>query len=131
MITVEEVMVLWSFIGKAGVIIGVIVGIIKGFEYLYKKMPVSKLEERIKDCERHNQNDYKRLSDIETRVGSLESRLEETNSEIEHVNEGIRRIGISQISLLRHLVTGNGQKDLEKEADDLTEFFIDHKRKAE
>lgn len=131
MITTEEVMLLWSFIGKAGVAIGVIVGIVKGFEYLYKKMPVSKLEERIKDCEQHNQNDYKRLSDIEFRVGALENKLEETNTEIEHVNEGIRRIGISQISLLRHLVTGNGQKDLEKEADDLTEFFIDHKRRTE
>ena len=58
----------------------------------------------------------------------MENKLGDTNMEIEHVNEGIQRIGISQISLLRHLVTGNGQKDLEKEADDLTEFFINHGR---
>ena len=128
MITAEEITILWSIIGKAGVAMGAIVGIIKGFDYLYKKMPVSKLEERVKDCELHDQKDNKRLIDIETRVGVLESKLGDTNMEIEHVNEGIQRIGISQISLLRHLVTGNGQKDLEKEADDLTEFFINHGR---
>lgn len=127
MVSADEVMAVWSFIGKIGVALGVIVAIIKGFEYLYKKMPVSKLEERVEKCEAHDRDDLKRLTDIEGRVGALEDKLETTKCEIEHINEGVRRLGTSQISMLRHLVNGNGQKDMEKEVDDLTEFFINRK----
>lgn len=116
---VGEIEAVWSLIGRLAAVIGVIVALIKGFEYLMSLMPMSKLEKRIANCEEHNKNDFERLKNIDARVGALER-------DIGELNQGIQQIGKSQISLLRHFVTGNGQKDMEKEAKDLTDFFIDH-----
>lgn len=127
MTSVDEVEILWSMFGKLAVLIGTIVAIVQGIKYLMSLMPTSKLEKRIAECESHNKSDFEHLKSIEIRVSSLENELKETNIEIDTVNEGIQRIGRSQITLLRHLVTGNGQKDMEKEADDLTEYFINRK----
>lgn len=127
MITTSEIDAVWSVVGKVSIFIATLVALVQGFKYLVSLMPTSKLEQRIASCEEHNKNDFEHLKDIDVRVGALERRLTETNKEIEYISESIKRIGLSQISLLRHFVNGNGQKEMESEADDLTEFFVGQK----
>lgn len=127
MITPSEAEAVWSVVGKLGAVLALIVAMVKGFEYLMSKMPVSKLEERVKVVEDHDKSDHERLKNIETRIDNLEVKIEHTDGKIKEVNEGITRIGKSQILLLRHFATGNGQKEMADEADELTDFFIDRK----
>lgn len=120
MISGAEIEAVWSVVGKIAVIVGALVAIVQGFKYLMSLMPVSKLEQRIKDCEEYDKN-------MDVRVGSLEKQINGIGQEMDLLTEGIQRIGKSQISLLRHFVTGNGQQEMEDEANDLTEFFIDRR----
>lgn len=124
MITSAEVDAIWSVVGKFGAIIAVIVALIKGMQYLKELTPTSKLEERVKVCEEHDKNDFEHFKEIDRRLVGLEENHQNTKKEVERINEGINRIGKSQISLLRHFVTGNGQAEMTKEADELTEYFI-------
>jgi septal ring factor EnvC (AmiA/AmiB activator) len=125
MITGNEIEIVWSFVGKLGAILAVIVALMKGFEYLMSKMPVSKLEERVKAIEEHDKNDFEKLKKIEMRLDSVENKLKESDDKISRIDEGIKRLGQSQILLLRHFATGNGQKEMAEEADSLTAYFID------
>lgn len=125
MITPDEINVVWSFVGKLGASLAVIVALIKSFEYLMSKMPVSKLEERVKAIEEHDKTDFERLAKIERRLDGVEDKLKESDNKINRIDEGVSRIGKSQILLLRHFATGNGQKEMAIEADELTEYFID------
>lgn len=125
MITPNEIEIVWSFVGKIGAIVAVIVALIKGFEYLMSKMPVSKLEQRVKVIEDHDKNDFEKFKTIEIRLDSVESKLKESDDKISRIDEGIKRLGQSQILLLRHFATGNGQKEMAEEADSLTAYFID------
>lgn len=121
----EEINVAWDLIGKIAAIIGVIVAIVKGVEYLNSLMPTTKLEKRIDGIEEKQKKDFEHLKAIDAKIEHLEIQVTDTQTQIQEVNEGIQRIGKSQISLLRHFVTGNGQKEMADEADDLTEWFID------
>lgn len=125
MITGNEIEIVWSVVGKLGAILAVIVALMKGFEYLMSKMPVSKLEERVKAIEEHDKNDFEKLKKIELRLDSVENKLKESDDKISRIDEGIKRLGQSQILLLRHFATGNGQKEMAEEADSLTAYFID------
>jgi len=125
MITGNEIEIVWSVVGKLGAILAVIVALMKGFEYLMSKMPVSKLEERVKAIEEHDKNDFEKLKKIEMRLDSVENKLKESDDKISRIDEGIKRLGQSQILLLRHFATGNGQKEMAEEADSLTAYFID------
>lgn len=125
MITGNEIEIVWSVVGKLGAILAVIVALMKGFEYLVSKMPVSKLEERVKAIEEHDKNDFEKLKKIEMRLDSVENKLKESDDKISRIDEGIKRLGQSQILLLRHFATGNGQKEMAEEADSLTAYFID------
>ena len=78
-------------------------------------------EKRIDGIEEKQKNDFEHLQRIDAKVEHLEIQVSDTQTQIQEVNEGVRRIGKSQISLLRHFVTGNGQKEMTDEADDLTE----------
>lgn len=125
MITGNEIEIVWSVVGKIGAILAVIVALMKGFEYLISKMPVSKLEERVKAIEEHDKNDFEKLKKIEMRLDSVENKLKESDDKISRIDEGIKRLGQSQILLLRHFATGSGQKEMAEEADSLTAYFID------
>lgn len=114
----------WSLIGRIAVLVATIVGLIKGCEYLFSFLPSAKLEKRVDKIEEMTKNDFEHIKDIDARLNMYEKRINETGAEIEQLNEGIQRIGESQITLLRHFVTGSGQKEMEDEADNLTRFFI-------
>ena len=121
----NDISVAWELMGKIAAVIGVIVAIVKGVEYLNSLMPTTKLEKRIDGIEEKQKKDFEHLKAIDAKIEHLEIQVTDTQTQIQEVNEGIRRIGKSQISLLRHFVTGNGQKEMVSEADDLTEWFID------
>lgn len=121
----NEISIAWELVGKIAAVIGVIVAIVKGVEYLNSLMPTTKLEKRVDGIEEKQKKDFEHLKAIDAKIEHLELQVTDTQTQIQEVNEGIQRIGKSQISLLRHFVTGNGQKEMADEADDLTEWFID------
>lgn len=123
--TGTEIEIVWSFLGKIAAILGVIVAAIKAIQYLNSLTPTAKLELRVAENERKLNNDFEHLKAIDEKIAHLEKKTDDTQLQIKEVNEGIQRIGKSQISLLRHFVTGNGQKEMSEEADDLTAWFID------
>jgi len=123
--TGTEIEIVWSFLGKIAAILGVIVAAIKAIQYLNSLTPAAKLELRVAENERKLNNDFEHLKAIDEKIAHLEKKTDDTQLQIKEVNEGIQRIGKSQISLLRHFVTGNGQKEMSEEADDLTAWFID------
>ena len=120
-----EINAAWSLIGKIGVALAVIVGIVTSVKYLYALFPTAKLEKRVDDMETKQKSDYEHLQKIDSEIAEIKKRFEFTEKQLIQMNEGINRIGKSQISLLHHFATGNGQKEMMKEADDLTEFFVD------
>ena len=125
MVTASEIDAVWTVIGKIGVIVGVLVALIKGFQYLMSLTPTSKLEQRVKEIEEHDKNDFERLKNIEVTLDALESKITESDDKMKRIDEGVQRIGKSQILLLKHFVTGNGQQEMSREADELTAYFID------
>ena len=125
MVTASEIEAVWSVIGKIGVVVGVLVALIKGFQYLMSLTPTSKLEHRVLEIEKHDKNDLEKFKSIEVRLDALESKITESDDKMKRIDEGIQRIGKSQILLLKHFVTGNGQQEMSKEADELTAYFID------
>lgn len=125
MVTASEIEAVWSVIGKIGVVVGVLVALIKGFQYLMSLTPTSKLEQRVLEIEKHDKNDLEKFKNIEVRLDALESKITESDDKMKRIDEGVQRIGKSQILLLKHFVTGNGQQEMSKEADELTAYFID------
>ena len=125
MVTASEIDAVWTVIGKIGVIVGVLVALIKGLQYLMSLTPTSKLEQRVKQIEEHDKNEFERLKNIEVRLDALESKITESDDKMKRIDEGVQRIGKSQILLLKHFVTGNGQQEMSREADELTAYFID------
>ena len=119
-----EIEATWSLIGKIGAVIALIVAMIKGVQFLYALSPSSKLEKRVDKLEEHLAADFEHLKEIDAKIQKLTEKVEATDGELKQLTEGINRIGKSQISLLRHFVSGNGQEEMQKEADDLTDFFI-------
>lgn len=124
MITATEVEALWSVIGKVGAAIAFLVALVKGYKYLMSQMPTAKLEERLDKAEENLKKDLQHFEKLESRITGIEQRISETDDKINHIDDGVKQIGESQISLLRHLVNGNGQKEMEAEADKLTAYFI-------
>ena len=124
MISGSEAQIVWEFVGKVGVGIGVLVALIKGCQYLFSLMPVSKLEQRVVKIEEHDAKDFEHFAQLDNEVEGLKREVFATNDKIRHIDESIQQIGKSQISLLRHFAHGNGQAEMEKEADELTEYFI-------
>lgn len=125
--TSQDIATVWSVFSIVGGALVLIVSVVKGVEYLFKLMPVSKLEERVKSIEEHDKNDFEHFKEIERRIDHIEQKLSDSDDKMTRIEEGVQRIGKSQILLLRHFTTGNGQKEMEKEANDLTEFFIDRR----
>ena len=74
MVTASEIEAVWSVIGKIGVVVGVLVALIKGFQYLMSLTPTSKLEQRVLEIEKHDKNDLEKFKNIEVRLDALESK---------------------------------------------------------
>lgn len=125
--TSADLTTVWSVFSIIGGALVLIASVIKGVEYLFKLTPVSKLELRVKSIEEHDKNDYEHFKEIERRIDHIEQKLSLSEDKMNRIDEGIQRLGKSQILLLRHFVTGNGQKEMAAEADDLTSFFIDRR----
>ena len=121
----SEIGITWDLFGKLAAAIALIAGFIKGVQYLNSLTPTAKLEMRVTNVENKQKNDYEHLKELDSKVESLEQKSDDAQLQIKEVNEGIQRIGKSQIALLRHFATGNGQKEMADEAQELTEWFID------
>ena len=120
----NDIEIAWGVVGKVGAILAVIVAIIQGARYLYSLAPTAKLEKRVEKAEEHLARDFEHLKEIDMKLEKLTEKVQHTDDELKILTEGINRIGKSQISLLRHFVSGNGQDEMAKEANDLTDFFI-------
>lgn len=122
--TANEIDVTWELILKVGAIIAVLVAIIQGTKYLATLTPTAKLAVKVREIEEFQKKDYEHLKEIDRKIESLEQKTNDTQAQIKEVNEGIKTLGRSQISLLRHMIDGNGADKMEKEVEDLTDFFI-------
>lgn len=125
--TPNDMTAFWSVIVNFGVAVGVIVALIKGIQYLFELTPTADLKKRVTKIEEHDAKDLERFSNIESRIEDMERKLNDTDRNIIHIDEGIQRLVQSQISLLHHLATGNGQKELLEEAEKLSEYFINRR----
>lgn len=125
--TPNDMTAFWSVIVNVGVVVGVIVALIKGVQFLFELTPTAELKKRVTKIEEHDAKDLERFSNIESRIEDMERKLNDTDRNISHIDEGIQRLVQSQISLLHHLATGNGQKELLEEAENLSEYFISRK----
>ena len=121
----SELSVTWELFGKLAAAIALVVAFIKGLQYLNSLTPTAKLELRVTDVEKKQRNDFEHLKKVDDKIANLEEKSDNAQLQIKEVNEGIQRIGKSQIALLRHFSTGNGQKEMAYEAQELTEWFID------
>ena len=125
--TPNDMTAFWSVIVNVGVAVGVIVALIKGVQFLFELTPTAELKKRVTKIEEHDAKDLERFTSIERRIEDMERKLGDTDKNISHIDEGIQRLVQSQISLLHHLATGNGQKELLEEAENLSEYFISRK----
>lgn len=123
----DELTSFWAVVVNVGVAVGVIVALVKGVQYLFALTPTAKLEERVHKVEEHDAKDLERFMSIERRIDEMERKLNESDTKISHIDEGIQKLVQSQISLLHHLATGNGQKELLVEAEKLSEYFINRR----
>lgn len=123
--TANEISVTWDLIIKIGAIIGILVAIIQGTKYLASLTPTAKLAERVNGIEQNLNKDFEHIKELDRKIEHLEEKTDNTQKQIKEVNDGIKMIGRSQISLLRHMVDGNGVDKMRDEAEELTDFFID------
>lgn len=123
--TANEISVTWDLIIKIGAIIGILVAIIQGTKYLASLTPTAKLTERVNGIEDNLKKDFEHIKEIDRKIAHLEEKTDNTQKQIKEVNDGIKMIGRSQISLLRHMVDGNGVDKMRDDAEELTDFFID------
>ena len=107
--------------------IALVVTAIKGVQFIFSFTPTSKLEKKVEDNRKHINDDFEHLKALDSKVNVLEEDIKASKEADLRINESLSRIAKAQISLLRHFVTGNGQAEMNKEATDLTEYFIDHK----
>ena len=123
--TANEISVTWDLIIKIGAIIGILVAIIQGTKYLASLTPTAKLTERVNGIEQNLNKDFEHIKELDRKIEHLEEKTDNTQKQIKEVNDGIKMIGRSQISLLRHMIDGNGVDKMRDEAEELTDFFID------
>ena len=123
--TANEISGTWDLIIKIGAIIGILVAIVQGTKYLASLTPTAKLTSRVNGIEDNLKKDFEHIKEIDRKIEHLEEKTDNTQKQIKEVNDGIKMIGRSQISLLRHMVDGNGVDKMRDEAEELTDFFID------
>lgn len=122
--TATEVDITWELILKVAAIIGVLVAIIQGTKYLSSMTPTAKLTNRVNSIEELQKKDYEHLKDIDRKIESLEQKTNDTQRQIGEVNQGVKMLGRSQVSLLLHMINGNGVDEMTKEVEELTKYFF-------
>ena len=120
----QDIETFWSVVGKSAAIIGVIVAIIQGVKFLYAETPTAKLAKRVDGMGEKLDKDLHHLERHDREISELQIKTSETERKIEEMNNGIKMIGKSNILILRHMIDGDGVDAMKKEAEDLTEFFI-------
>lgn len=122
--TATEVDITWELILKVAAIIGVLVAIIQGTKYLSSMTPTAKLTNRVNSIEELQKKDYEHLKEIDRKIESLEQKTNDTQRQIGEVNQGVKMLGRSQVSLLLHMINGNGVDEMTKEVEELTNYFF-------
>lgn len=122
--TATEVDITWELILKVAAIIGVLVAIIQGTKYLSSMTPTAKLTNRVNSIEELQKKDYEHLKEIDRKIESLEQKTNDTQRQIGEVNQGVKMLGRSQVSLLLHMINGNGVDEMAKEVEELTKYFF-------
>jgi len=125
MTAIQDIETFWMVVGKFAAVIALLAGLVQGISYLHQKLPSGKLEKRVDKIEELQKRDFEHFKKIDSRLDNLEKDSRNTQEQLKQVNDGIRRLGKSQIALLRHNIDGNGIDKMREEADDLTEFFVD------
>lgn len=125
MVNPNELEVVWALAGKVGAGIALIVALIKSAQFLFSLTPTSHLEIRVKKCEENLDKDFKRLERIDNDILEIKKVQNGNQEELKKLSKGINKIGTSQITLLRHMIDGNGIEEMKAEAEDLTKFFIE------
>lgn len=123
-LTASEIEALWSVIGKIGAVIVALGGFVKMAQYLFSITPTSRLAVRVTKCESLLEEDYQHFKRIDAEIAEIKKGQKSYEAELHNAVKGINKIGTSQISLLRHMVDGNGIDEMRAEAEELTEFFI-------
>ena len=124
-LTQSEIEALWSIAGKIGAAIVALGGFVKMAQYLFSITPTSRLGVRVKKCEMLLEKDYQHLQQIDSDIKDIRKEHEADRAELRNAVKGINKLGTSQISLLHHMIDGNGIEEMKKEADDLTKFFVE------
>ena len=125
MVNPNELEVVWALVGKVGAGIALIAALIKGAQFLFSLTPTSRLEIRVKKCEQDLEKDLKHLEKHDAEIEAVRKGQEGYKIGLEHAVKGINKIGTSQISLLRHMIDGNGIEEMKAETEELTKFFIE------
>lgn len=123
--TFAEIDATWVLIGKALAVLTVIVGLWKAVEYLWSKLPIAKVDTRLKTAETRLEKGDKKFEELDRRIISIEEKVNKTQDQIKEVNRGIQMLGKAEVSLINHIISGNGVEDLKKEVKELTDFFIE------
>lgn len=105
-----------------------IAGAYKAVEYLLAKTPTARLFAEMEEMKKHLDSDNKQLKKHDNELCELKTAMKEMSKTVEsqnkYLNEAINMLGTSQISMINHMITGNGQEELKKERDEMTDFFI-------
>lgn len=117
----NQIEIAWDLIGKLGVAIGVIVGIVKGYQFLRSQTSVAKLEEKVKTHETYLAKDKEHLERIDTRLDNMEASMKK---EFEMINSSLDILGSSISSIINHMIDGDGIEEMREERKKLTAFFI-------
>lgn len=107
--------------------IAIFAGGFKAIQYFFGISPTGKLTIRMEKAEEKLDNDFARLEKMDERIADIEKKLDDTKAETKQINDALLMLGKSQIQMLRHMANGNGKEELMKEADRLTDFFIDNR----
>ena len=67
----------------------------------------------------------KGFKEIDERIKNIEQQVSRSQDQIKEVNEGIKMLGKAEISLINHLIDGNGIDAMRKEVKELTDYFIE------
>lgn len=123
--TIAEMNATWAFIGKTLAFLTVIIGLWKAVEFLWSKSPSYKLGSRLETAEKRLERGDKRFEEIDMRIKNIEQQVNSSQEQIKEVNKGIQMLGKAEISLINHLIDGNGIDAMRKEVKELTDYFIE------
>ena len=123
--TLSQIDSAWILVGKILAILTVIVGLIKAVEFLWDKSPTSKIESRLKEAELRLEKGDKRFDEIDRKIISIEEKIDRTQDQIKEISKGIQMLGKAEISLINHMINGNGIDEMRKEVKELTDYFIE------